>query len=155
MKRVIRLTESELKSIIKKAIQEDAVLFRKMTLKSKIMFGKFNGLSVEEIIRLGRRSYLRYLYYNIEGLTFMDDVLKIIGIISPDDFIYSYNYTIPKPGKDPEYGKEVEELQIKKYSFDVKSHYKRKLKARAIGKKIVDAKKFSKQNLTWKNQGHR
>ena len=58
MGRKIRLTESQLKSLISSLIDEpstlfedvtSAVTFRKLAPKSKITFGKHKDLSVEEI----------------------------------------------------------------------------------------------------------
>jgi hypothetical protein len=153
VKRKIILTESQLKTVISHIINEeisDAVVFRKLAPRSKLTFGRHANMSVEDLIRLGKNHYLRWIYYNIEGLSFIDEILQKIGIITINN-----DYTIPKPGIDPEYGKEVEEMMVGRIPFKKRQHYRTKLKARAIGKKIVDAKKFSKQNLAWKNQGHR
>lgn len=153
MTQKIIITESQLKTVIGHIINEeisDAVVFRKLAPKSKLTFGKHVGLSVEDIIRLGKKHYLRWIYYNIEGISFIDEVLQKIGIITSNN-----DYTIPKPGIDPEYGKEVEEMMVGRIPFRERQHYKTKLKAKAVGKKIIDAKKYSRGNLAWKNQGHR
>ena len=124
MKRKIRLTESQLNLIIKTIIQEDAVLLKKLVLKSVINFGKYKGQTVEEILRLGKRSYLRFVYYNINGLSFVDDILKNIGI-----FGEKYDYRIEKPGTNPEFGKKLDEYYInhlpQKMCYKVKSHNKK------------------------------
>jgi hypothetical protein len=162
MKKIIRITESQLDGLIERAIlkefrvkkqtiDEDSILLRTLTRKSVMSFGKYKGQIIDEILRLGMHHYLRYIYYNLDGITFIDEILRQINIFNDH-----HDYRIPKPGKDPEYGKEIENILVNQYkTVKTMSHYKRKAKAREIGKRIVDAKKYGKGNLAWKNQGHR
>jgi hypothetical protein len=121
---------------------------RKLTKKSIINFGKYKGQTVEEILRLGKRSYLRYLYYNLEGITFIDEILDEIAIYE--------DRRIPKPGKNPEYGTEIENLIFDKYASPLsKYHYKSQAKAQDVHNKIVDGMKFGRGRLARQNQGHR
>lgn len=144
------ITESQvikLKTTIDEQISS-ATLLRKLSRKSKIGFGKYKELAVQEILRLGLKSYLIYLYYNVEGISFLDDILEELGIIGKDK-----DLRIPKPGKNPELD---HELQAKKAS-NFGEKIKRDLKKRAIDKydhfKAVDSLKFTKGNLQRINQG--
>jgi len=160
MKRIIKLTEAQfdkiierkivaLKSVINEEIT-DAVLLRKMALKSKFTYGKHIGQTVEEVLRLNYKSYIRNSYYNIEGISFTDDILKIVGIYGN-----TFDYRIKKPGKKPELGKEINNSLAKHANLGQRAHFKRKLKAKAVGRSIADRKAFSKGNLQSQNQGHR
>jgi hypothetical protein len=161
MKKIIRITESQLDSLIKSrilneirasknAIQEDSILLRTMTEKSVLTFGQYKGQTIEEILRLGKRHYIRYLYYNVEGISFTEDILRKIGIITGQ-----YDNRISKPGKDPELGRKIEDINAKNIPFKTKSDYRTILKAREVGNKyIVDRGQFSRGKLARKNQGH-
>jgi len=149
MKRIIRITESDLHFIIKKIIKEDVILLRKLVYKSKINFGQYKGQTVEEVMRLGKNGYLRYLYYNVEGISFIDEILKKIGVIGNN-----FDYSIKKPGKDPDMGKEINDRILKHLSLKQRSHIKKILKAKETGKYISDKAPYSKGNLQRWNQGH-
>src|SRR3972149_2200179 len=81
-----------------------ATTLRKLTKKSKLNFGKWGQLTIENLITM-EKSYLRWVYYNSSNIDFMDDVLEELGVTSA--------FKIQKPGKDPEFGKTVE-IEIKK-----------------------------------------
>jgi hypothetical protein len=72
----------------------DVPLLRTLTEKSTITFGKYGLSTVGHILNLRNFGYLRWLYYNVEGITFTNEVLEKIHIYPPD--------RINKPGKDPE-----------------------------------------------------
>lgn len=133
-------------------LNEDTILLRKMSYKSVVGFGKYKELTVQEIINLGHTAYLRYLYYNIEGISFVDDVLKDIGVYSD-----KYDYRIEKPGKNPELGDELFNIKINNMSFNNKSHFNKVNNIRKNVKnrdfKRLDNKTFSKSNLQRWNQG--
>ena len=164
MKKIVRITESQLEVLIKrtilnevrlskKPIEEDVIHLRTMTRKSVIHFGQYNGQTIEEILRLGKNSYLRFIYYNIEGVSFIEDILRNIGIVTDhqDD-------RIPKPGKNPELGEEVEKRIHKRLDplsrVISKNRSKGRAKSKAVGAKIRDERSFSRGSLARKNQGH-
>ena len=151
MKRIVQITESQLTDLIKKVINEQissAPLLRTMTYKSKFNFGKYNNQTVGEVLRIGKKHYIRYVYYNLDGISFTDEILKDVGIIGDD-----FDHRIKKPGTDPELGQEISKEVIRKLPLKAKSHYKRMGKSAAVGKKISDNLAFSKGILQAKNQG--
>jgi hypothetical protein len=128
----------------------DTILLRTLTGKSKIHFGKYSGLTIDEIINLGHTAYLRRLYFNISSVNFTDEVLDKIYI--PD------KYRISKPGIN----KDFDSLCFK-YVFASAGDVKRIKASKIINKhnkinyynlKRKDSLKFSKINMARKNQGH-
>jgi len=74
-------------------MESKIVSLRTLTRKSLLWFGKYQGLSIQQIIDLRNQTYLRWLYYNYEGITFIEDILKQITIEGERE--------IQKPGKHP------------------------------------------------------
>ena len=129
----------------------DVPLLRTMTEKSVIGFGKHALCTVTHILRLGKNDYLRWLYYNINGITFTEDLLYKINIRG--------KWKIEKPGKDPQKGYNLDESLIKwrvKKSANTHpiSHHRNVMKSKYKAFKIVDGRKFSKGTMQRKNQGH-
>lgn len=58
---------------------KEKILLRTMTLKSVFNQGKYINKTVNDVF-VNDISYLSYVYYNIEKLTFTPEVLKAIGI---------------------------------------------------------------------------
>jgi len=121
-----------------------------MSYKSVIGFGKYEDLTVQDMINLRRNRELRWIYYNCSMLSFIPEILELIGIT--DDF------KISKPGKDREVGDAVNRLAemrinkgLQKFNKD-RSRYE--FKKYINRQKVSEIKRFSKQNLQWKNQGH-
>jgi hypothetical protein len=161
MKKVVKLSESQFKVLIENFINEadninelttEAPLLRKLARKSVLNFGKHNNRSVQQILDLKHPAYLRWVYYNKEGLSFLDDILKEIGIIGDD-----FDYQIQKPGIDPELGEKVNDMKLGNASVALKSHLKKLKKgenlANQIRSKNVDKKIFSKGSMQSRNQG--
>lgn len=77
----------------------DVVKLRKLARESSWDYGKYTGYKVKDVL-LTNRKYLVWAYYNLEKISFVDDILAE----------FTENYTgfkiIDKPGKDPEYFKE-------------------------------------------------
>lgn len=129
-------------------LNEDVVLLRTMSLKSILNFGKYSGMSIQQILDLKKTGYLRYLYYNKEGITFVDDILKIIGVIGNN-----FDYRIDKPGKNPELCKKIFKEKEKYYDKGINDYIKRNKMARKIDYDYFDKRKFTKGNLQAWNHG--
>jgi len=67
---------------------------RKLTLKSTLKFGKYTDYTVQQVIDIGKKSYLAWVYYNMDRITFTEEILK--DVLMLDHFIN-------KPGKDEAY----------------------------------------------------
>jgi hypothetical protein len=127
----------------------DAVLLRKMAWKSKFNFGKHNGLTVQEVVNLKKNTYIRWIYFNLDGITFMDEILDHVRI--PPEF------RIEKPGKEPEKQQELF-LHLSTYRSGLKRHITRvrsKKRMRARYTNYVASNKVSKAELQSKNHGHK
>lgn len=127
----------------------DVTLLRKLTLKSKLNFGQYNDLSINELINLQKKAYLRWVYFNCDKITFLDEILEEIKI--------PLEFRILKPGKDAIKHKELDEL-IKSKISGLSKHIneKKKKKYNKVKRKIsvtLDKKTFSKDSLRLKNHG--
>lgn len=116
------------------------------------------------MLDLGHRRVLRWYYYNCSKISFLPVILDEIGITE--------EWRIPKPGKDPEKGQQLDDLKDKNRNCylnrlsetDVLAACKefKKEKAKVERKQWAkyrqfaraDAKDFSKGNMAWRNQGH-
>jgi len=79
---------------------EGVVLLRKLAEKSKINFGKYKDLTIREILNLNHPNYIRWIYFNMSGLSFVDDILEEVKV--PEI------YRIKKPGKNKELFEKLE-----------------------------------------------
>ena len=125
-----------------------ATILRKMTLKSVFHAGVMQGLTVQQVIDQLRNTYLRWIYYNYSGITFTDDILDIINI-RPED-------RITKPGKNPEYGEQLQKIihsRISKTSQE-KNIRIASSRARARLKKMNKDMRNTKGAMQAKNHGH-
>jgi len=128
----------------------DVTLLRKLTLKSTLKFGKEPDVPICNLIDNQQTVYLRWVYFNCDKITFMDDVLDLIFV--------PLEYRIEKPGKKPDlHEKLCDEIQSR-FTWFAKQHHKKRGKAINYNKKSqnmrVIAKINSKASLTRKNQGH-
>lgn len=125
-----------------------AILHRKLTLKSTLKFGKYSDLTIQQIIDQKHTQYLRWVYYNVSGIDFMEDIKRMIGIEEKDE--------IPKPGVNPEKGQEITDKRIKSLDFKKKNHFDKinRKKKEFINLKISRMELPNKMNLTRRNQGH-
>jgi len=92
----------------------DVVRLRKLARKSVFWFGKYEGVSVQQIIDLNKWTYLRWVYFNCGEVTFMDEILK--EILVPDDM------RIDKPGTHPELHEILREKLAKNLHFKTRAH---------------------------------
>lgn len=126
------------------------VLLRKLTRKSIIDFGRYNGRSIQNMLDLYEYRYIRWMYFCNSNLTFFDDILDEVNL--PEDF------RIKKPGVDKEANKRLNELRgsgIGK-NWKKESHLQ---KGRKIEGKIKVANRrrrervyFSKSSMQARNQ---
>jgi hypothetical protein len=131
-----------------KFINEDAVLLRILTPKSYLRVGKYKDLRIQEILDLNKTAYLRYFYYNMQGISFTEDILKQIGVIGDD-----YDYRIKKPGTDHELGEKVFNDKLKNYPAAAWRNVKGARMGTEISNVNLDKRKFSKTNMRAFNQG--
>lgn len=68
------------------------MLLRKLTMKSKIGFGLYPLLTVQELINLKKYKDLLQMYYRLSKIDFDNEVKEYLGI--------TYEKVINKPGKD-------------------------------------------------------
>ena len=108
----------------------ESILLRTLTGKSVMWFGKYEGLKVQQIIDLHYKDYLRWLYYNVAGITFTKDVLIAITI--------NGERTILKPGVAPEKHQQVFEENRKNMHLFTKNHNDRIMRIRAKTR-LIDA----------------
>lgn len=131
----------------------DTIIFRKMTLKSRIDFGKYAGMTVQGIFNVNR-SYLRFIYYTIPSLSFTDEVLKEIGIYND-----TYDFRINKPGVDLEMFDKLKAFKFNRQchalgNAAVAVNYAKKIiRLSYIQSKHIDQIYFSKGSMQARNQG--
>lgn len=123
-----------------------STLCRKLAWKSTLKFGKYSDLTIQEILDAQHTRYLRWIYYNVSGINFMDDILDTIHIKEEDK--------IEKPGKDPEKGMEVDDKVYSKANFKSKSHMKKLVRMNTLKSYSLNRNISSPEILTRKNQDH-
>lgn len=138
----------------------ERVTLRKLTGKSILGFGKYADLSVQQLIDLSKKAYLRWVYFNASNIDFMEDILIEIRIIHPPT---NDDRRIAKPGKNPSLGKEFGDfLRVMKEvpsDFDEEKAFKgyrfaQKRKKAEIKDRNMRTQNISKIKMQRKNQGH-
>jgi hypothetical protein len=139
MKKTIRLTESELISLVKNIISENdsKILLRKLTKKSVLgdEAGIYRGWTVDKLLNNNPKK-LYYIYTHYEKITFMDDILDEL---MEKGFPVEY---IEKPGVDK--GQYMDYLNQKTNTFLSNLESKtiedleKLIKARRINKVKID-----------------
>lgn len=124
-------------------------ILRKLAEGSKLNFGKYSDLAVREVLDLRHPNYLRWCYFNLQGISFVDDLL---------DKLIPLEYRIDKPGKNPELGKELENKlwsEMSELSRDItnKNLWKER-RGQYSNYTVKDDRIFSKNNLKRLNEGH-
>ena len=105
-----------------------AVLLRKLTHKSVLWFGKHEGLRVQQLIDLQHQTYLRWVYYNCNGISFVEEILEKLKIAE--------DKRISKPGTCPEFHNEICQENQKKMGFKAKSHMRKVTRVRKAAKEM-------------------
>ena len=129
----------------------DTIRLRTLTLKSVVGFGKYTDSTVGQVLGLNRTGYLRWIYYNMSGISFMPEVLEKIFIHPWDE--------IDKPGKDPEKCTKVASRMYaiassKGNSMKMSSRLRKMRKIQEY--RTSNSRKYlmGKELLQRKNQGH-
>lgn len=74
----------------------DVVKLRKLAHKSVWDYGKFQGITIRDLM-ISNRKYIVWAYYNLEKISFIDEILDELASY------YKKFKRIDKPGKDPQY----------------------------------------------------
>ena len=145
----------------------DVAIYRKLTRKSQLKFGKYADFTVGDLLAQGwrRAEYLSWAYFNMSKITFFDDILDELEI--PEEF------RISKPGKDEAKFEEwrswknkkhydeiyggMSDEEVKKVRGERLRRLKKAHKAHLIAEAEADRIKNrqTKGALQWKNQGHK
>lgn len=123
---------------------------RILTRKSPLKFGKYSECTVQQILDFGKKSYLQWTYFSLSCIDFLPEILEELHIKG--------EYLLSKPGKNEELFKKFKEEKdlhtLGFTKFKREKRCRRIRRAKFISFKIKDGKHYSKENLTWKNQGH-
>jgi len=124
------------------------MIFRILTLKSRLKFGNYAQDTVKSVIGIGKKSYLRWAYYNLSHISFTDDILDEIDI--------PIEKRISKPGKNPVMGAELADEIIESYSpgFRLKMNKNQKNWDMLRLAKIRRESGASRRQLHMINHGH-
>jgi len=120
----------------------DTIRLRTLTFKSMLLFGKYANLTVQNIVDSGKTLYLVWVYYNLDGISFNEEVLKAIGITE----------YINKPGSD-----ETKTI-FKEHKYTTRTGYQYLKFKRKLSKDHIRVQTSLEQNkgrLARYNQGHR
>ncbi len=146
----------------------ESIKLRTMTAKSVFADGKYRGWTVQKLLDLKYLSYLEFLYFNMEKVSFTEDVLAQLR----------FKERIQKPGIDKEIYKAFKKDKINVFQIGENESYEKihnrvkakfangmiptsvdlgKLKTMKAKRNDLNAKKdltFSKGSLQSKNHGH-
>jgi len=128
----------------------DVTLLRTLTRKSLLKFGKNADLCVQELLHKHARSYLRWVYYNCDKISFTDDILDEINIYEGD--------RIEKPGKYPIRHEAMQELYRRFYTkalSNVKNKRRAKRRHRLLSEGKIRSYDKSPLKLMKRNHGHK
>ena len=129
----------------------DVIRLRTLTMKSTLWFGKYEGMTIFQIISLNHTRYLRWIYFHNEIVNFTEDVLEAIHLRFEKD-------RIEKPGRDPEkFKKQSNRITAATDDFKVLKTLSRSRKDRKMDliRKRNDSKyAHTKKYYQRKNQGH-
>lgn len=127
----------------------DVPLLRKMTEKSVLGFGKFADCRVGDVIKLNHTRYLRWCYFNLAKISFVDEVMTKIKLLP--------EFQIEKPGTNPEKGKELDEyydmMRSPTDNLFRNNHSRRKKKAQHLQRFKRDKIFYSKGAMQARNHG--
>jgi len=103
---------------------DNQLILRTLTKKTKLKIRKYYDKTVQDLIEGEQKDYLRWCYFNLEKISFTEDILKEIKIPK--------KYYINKPGINKELGEELEKTlrgeKTSKYHFNKYKFHKDRLK---------------------------
>lgn len=133
----------------------DLVRLRTLTRKSKIGYGKFKDQTVGELLDANYKKELAWLYYHVQWITFMPDILEQLHItgkmviekpgVDHDKFEASNDFALENVLNKVTDGNGREKVRFMKYHRDRKSAMKREKES---------SKAISKGRLQAMNHGH-
>ena len=129
----------------------DVIILRTMTLKSQLSFGKYEGMTIHQVLSLKHTRYLRWIYYNMSRISFVDEILAMINI--------RLEHKIDKPGKNPDKGKEVDNIVFSHAGSDLKrikavSNANATKRHDANRNRVRESMRYSRGNMQARNHGH-
>ena len=98
----------------------DVVLLRKLSRKSVMNFGKYFDLTVQQCIDTRKKSYLKWVYFNMSNITFLDEIL--------DELKIPFEFRFDKPNKNSELGEKLKAINKELYPDWFKDKLQRKAK---------------------------
>ena len=72
-------------------------ILRTLTRTATLKFGQFADFTIAHLFELHQTDYLRWVYYNMNGISFTADILYDLKIWGEN-----FDHRIPKPGTQPE-----------------------------------------------------
>jgi len=126
-------------------------LLRTLTEKSQLKFGKYEYLTVREVLNLKHPQYIRWCYFNLDKISFIEDILNEVKI--PED------YRIKKPGKNSELGEKLDK-EVWERGYGLSKHIneivaRKAQKGRLIAHAKRDSLQYTKNAMQRLNHGHR
>lgn len=143
---------------------ESIPLLRKLTKKSVFSFGKYAGCYVGQVVDTDKL-YIGYIYYNVSGLSFTDDILAEVGITD--------KLAISKPSVDKDkfalFRAQLVHNEIQAYKdkfgdtkendckayYACRNRYRYKMSVIHKKKEVYDNIKYSARNLQAVNHGNK
>lgn len=115
-----------------------SVNLRKLTRKARLGFGYQNikNITIQDILIMNKHKELIKIYYGLDKITFMDDILEECGIFE--------DMRIEKPGKIKDY--QERDVMVGKAMVTVKSRKKEEVAAfREMAKELREEMKKEKK----------
>lgn len=107
----------------------DVVLLRKLSRKSFLNFGKHFDLTVQQCIDTRKKHYLKWVYFNMSNITFLDEIL--------DELKIPLEFRFDKPNKNSELGEKLKAIDKESYP----DWFKDKLQRRAKRLSLFESEK--------------
>jgi hypothetical protein len=117
-----------------------ATLLRTLTFKSRLNFGKYSEMSVQQVIDIRKKRYIRWCYFNLSGITFTKEVLDCVGILE--------GFYIDKPGKSEilfdEHERGIPNTNLKYMKVQASANRKNQLSSITARERIMNKKSYNR-----------